>query len=246
VALVGKSITLGSVQLPETAGKTVRVGMAAVGAVALALGAVLFIRPNGDQRPPQAAAPNGVVASSSSFTSPPEPSTGTSQSATSAPKTSSPASPKAAAAQNPFYLATLTPTIDGTMQGESAAPEAGSWRLGAKTYLHSLGYTANNNLCDPYLSATYNIEGSYRYLVATVGVSDTPSDSSGQGVTVSFEVDDSSGDQLGTQSAQYGQPEQIRVPVQDLKTLTLKTSSSEGCFGGASAEAVWGDAELLP
>jgi hypothetical protein len=157
-----------------------------------------------------------------------------------APKTSPPASPEASATQKPLYLDTLTPITDG-----APAPEAGSWQLGTHTYPHSLEYTVDNNPganpCN--LSATYRIPGSYQYLVATVGVPDTPS---GQGVTVNFEVNDGVGAPLGTQSAQNGQPEHIRVPVQGLNTVTLWTSSSQSCAEGTSWEAVWGDAELLP
>jgi hypothetical protein len=94
------------------------------------------------------------------------------------------------------------------------------------------------NACN--LSATYRIPGSYQYLVATVGVPDA---SGGQ---IDFEVGDDLGDPLGTQSAQYGQPAQIRVPIQGYSALTLWTSSPQSCAEGASWEAVWGDAELLP
>lgn len=246
VALVGKAIKIGGfVELPETAGKKVRAGMAVVGMIALALGAVLLLHSNGSQQP-QATATSGTIPAPRTSELAPESPAATSQAAITAPSASPAGSKAPAVAQKPLYLDTLNGTIDGTIQGESAAPETSSWILGTRTYPHSLGYTADNNLCDPYLSVTYVIPGSYQYLVATVGVSDIQTDSSGQGVVVSFEVDDSSGDQLGTQSAEYGKPGQMRIPIQGVTSLTLKTSSSLGCFGGGSTEAVWGDAELLP
>lgn len=256
VALVGKSITIGTVQLPETAGKKVRVGMVAVGVLALVLGAVLFVRPNGYQQSPQTSASNGAVATASSPASSPESSTGASQPVSPAPvsaashggtgtpsattQTSPPTPPQASPTQQPLYLDTLTPITDG-----APAPQAASWQLGTRSYSHSLEYTVDSdpgaNPCS--LSATYSIPGSYQYLVATVGV---PNTASSQGGTVNFEVDDDFGDPLGNQSAQYGQPAQMHVPVQGLSTLTLLTSSPQSCAPGASWQAVWADAELLP
>lgn len=242
VALLGKAIRIRDFELPEAAGKKVRAGMAVVGVLALVLGTALFTRPNGDQQLPQAAPSNGADTPGFSA-SPPEPSAGTSQPAASAsasvPATSPPA-PPAAPVRKPFYLDTLTPVTDG-----EPAPEPGSWQLGTRTYPHSLKYAADNpqvdNVC--YFSATYRIPGSYQYLVATVGIPDTPG---GQGSAVNFQVSDGVGESLGTQSAQYGQPEQIRVPVQGLSTLTLGTSSPQTCAQGSGWEAVWGNAELIP
>jgi hypothetical protein len=243
VALIGKSVTIGNVELPETAEKKARAGMALVGSIALVLGSVLFIDPNGNQQPSQAVATMHPTPMPSQAA----PSTDRSQpvaSASVASTTPSPSQTPRLAEQRPFYLSTLTGTIDQS-DVQAAAPENGSWQLGTRTYPHSLGYSADNNLCDWSQKVTYTLPGSYLYLVAAVGVSDIPSDGSGQGVAVRFEVDDGSGNQLGAQSAEYGQPAQMRVNIQGATTLTLITSSTQGCFGSGSTVAVWGDAELL-
>lgn len=220
--------SMGRVQRPGTAANRVWVGVA-VSAVAFVLGAVLVIHPNGDRQSPPSTGASQPTASAS------EPAA---TSSPGVPATTS--SPQASATQKPLYLDTLTPITDGEQ-----APEAGSWQLGTRTYPNSLEYTVDtpgvSNAC--YLSATYNIPSSYQYLVATVGI---PDSSGSQGATIDFEVAEDFGNPLGDQTAQYGQPEQIRVPIQGANTLTLLTSSPQTCGEGSGWEAVWGDVELLP
>jgi hypothetical protein len=164
--------------------------------------------------------------------------------APSSPVTSSP-SRGASTTQKSLYLAALTGTISQN-DTQAAAPEVGSAQLGTMTYPQSLTYTADNNLCDSSQSVTYSFGSSYQSFVATVGVSDVPGDADAQGVVVSFEVDNGSGSQLGAASAQYGQPALIHANIQGATSITLITSSSIGCFGGGSAKAVWGNAQLVP
>lgn len=242
-ALIGKAVTIGNVQLPETAEKKARAGLAVVGSIALVLGCALFIRPNGDQQPAQTAATTQPVRTPSSS----NPASSTTPAAVASPTgiSAPPSTPHTPSTTlKPLYLDTLTGTTNQD-DTQAAAPESGSWQLGTQAYPHSLGYSADLNLCDLSQSVTYAIPGGYQFLVATVGVSDTPTDTSGQGVAVSFEVDDGSGNQLGSQSAQYGQSEAIRVDIQANTTLTLVTASTRGCFGSGSTEAVWGDAQLI-
>src|SRR5689334_22193354 len=58
-ALLGKAVTIGSVEIPEipeAAEKKARIDMAVVGTLALVLGLVIFVEPNVNQGPAQAAA----------------------------------------------------------------------------------------------------------------------------------------------------------------------------------------------
>lgn len=139
----------------------------------------------------------------------------------------------------PTYLADLTPTTvqDGIV---SVAPQAGEWQMSGVFYPHSLAYSADSDLCSLQQTVTYQIPSSSRSFVATVGVIDTVSNPQDQGDTVEFQVDNDSGDQIGAQTAQYGETAVIDVTFQDLTSLTLITSSTVGCFGDSSTLAVWG------
>jgi NPCBM/NEW2 domain len=146
---------------------------------------------------------------------------------------------------SPLYLAGLVGTTDQAGI-QSVAPEPGQWRMAGILYPHSLGYSGTSALCALQQSVTYQIPSSYQDFIATVGVFDIPSDPQGQGDAVDFQVDNGSGTQLGAQTAQYGEPAVIDVRVQGVTSLTLITSSTVGCFGDNSTEAVWGNARLVP
>lgn len=164
----------------------------------------------------------------------------------STPSSSLPADRGPAPPAHPFYLST---SLDGTTRPDDSRamlPLSGSWRLGNETFIDSLGYSADVNLCDPSQSVTYTFAKPYRFFSASVGIYDVPGDTGGQGVAVEFEVKNSSGIQIGARSVLYGRPRPIYLNIQGLTSLTLVTSSSVGCFGVKGTEAVWGSARLIP
>ena len=174
VALVGKSVKVGSVQLPEVGQKWTRVGMAFVGIVSLAIGLLLNFRLT--QQPASA---DGVISHTPalSSTSPGN----SSQSSPTPGETSAPA-PSPASSVNqvavgpPMYLASMIPS-DGDV------PRSDTWSINGHPYTHSIGYDAT---CASY-STSYLISGHYQYFEATAGVDDgAPEDD--QGPTVEFTI----------------------------------------------------------
>lgn len=144
------------------------------------------------------------------------------------------ASPVQAAAT--LYLADQT----GKTPFQDASPESGTWIVAGKTYAHSVGYPG---LCVQG-NVTFALNGPYKYFIATIGVADS-ADTSDRSKTVTFEVDDGSGNQLGSKAAQYGQPQVIEVPVQGITSLALKTNiDTGGCFKSTSV-AIWGNARVV-
>jgi hypothetical protein len=133
-----------------------------------------------------------------------------------------------------FYLAN-----ESSVTSSGNPPESGTWAMKGTTYTHSIGYP---DLCISEVT-TFALNGSYSNFIAMVGVADT-ADSNDRSTTVTFEVDDGSGNQLGSKTAQYGQPQVINVPVQGISSLTLQTSNGD-CFGSNSSVAVWGNARVV-
>jgi NPCBM/NEW2 domain len=238
VALLGKSVTIGSVQIPETAEKKARIGIAIVGTLALVLGFIIFVRPNGDQEPAPAAAK--TLQTSIPTLSP---QSGDQSQANGLPTASPSSSPQAGSATGPppatLYLADQTGTSDGGAGDDS--PESGKWIMAGTTYPHSIGYPG---LGMGYGEVTYTLNGSYKYFIATVGVADS-ADPNDQSTQVTFEVDDGSGNELGSKAAQYGTPQVIKVPLQGITSLTLLTNAPAGFYADSNAfVAVWGSARV--
>jgi hypothetical protein len=154
---------------------------------------------------------------------------------------SAPTSTTSVAASHPdntptLYLADQT----GATTYMDASPESGRWALSGTSYSQSVGYP---QLCVSG-DVTYTLNGTYKYFIATVGVADDayPGD---QSTTVNFEVDDGSGNVLGSKVAQYGKPQVIQVSVQGISSLTLQTSIADGdCFSSPSV-AIWGNARVV-
>jgi hypothetical protein len=135
-----------------------------------------------------------------------------------------------------LYLADQT----GTTSDIYASPESGKWALSGTTYNQSVGYP---QLCTSG-DVTYTLDGTYKYFIATVGVADD-ANSGDQSTTVNFEVDDGSGNVLGSKVAQYGKPQVIKVSVQGISSLTLQTSIADGgCFSSPSV-AIRGNASVV-
>lgn len=239
VALLGKSVTIGSVQIPETVEKKARIGIAIVGTLALILGLMIFVRPNGDQEPAQAAAktrPTSIPSLS------PQPSD--QSQANGLPTASSSSSPQAgSSAGSPsatLYLADQTGTTGGGAGADS--PESAKWIMAGTTYSHSIGYPG---LGPGYGEVTFTLNGSYKYFIATVGVADS-ADPNDQSTQVTFEVDDGSGNELGSKAAQYGNPQIIKVPLEGITSLTLLTNAPAGFYADSNAfVAVWGGARVV-
>lgn len=206
-------------------------GIGAVGAVAaaaiaavsaFAIGWLQYSGPGAGQQPSRAA---------TAASSPP--------SSKSVPATTLPATPSASAAPSPQTAATFYLANESSVTSSGNPPESGNWAIAGTNYVRSIGYPS---LCLS-ASTTFTISGSYKYFIATVGVADTAA-SLDQSTTVDFEVDDSSGNQLGSETAQYGQPQTIKVPVQGLTSITLNTSLGD-CFATSVSVAVWGSARVV-
>lgn len=239
-AVLGKEVSFGEFKFPAAAEGKVRGVVAAVGVMAVAAGGALFIYPNGMQQPrqsPQAAATEPVITPGSASPAVAQSSSNPSPSKTSA--SPSPSKSSRSSSGKPLYLSSLTGTTDGGYS--QVAPDSGPQVLGSETYPHSLAYPMSDDICYSSESITYSFSGRYHYLVAKVGASSPPG--SNDGSSISFEVDTSSGNQLGTTSAKYGSPGDLRVNVAGQTSLTL-TTSSQGCPAGN--DAVWGNVELLP
>jgi hypothetical protein len=153
-----------------------------------------------------------------------------------------PITPTASGAASPtgnattLYLANQT----GTTPDSYAPPVPGKRSLSGTAYSQSIGYPG---LCEPG-KVTYALNGAYKYFIATVGVADG-ADPSDQSTTVYFKVYDGSGNVISYGGAQYGKPQAIKVPVQGISSLTLKTSIGVGgCFSIPSV-AIWGNARLV-
>ena len=173
-----------------------------------------------------------------SATTPPRPSIVTREATPSesppTPTTSGAASPTGNATM--LYLANQT----GTTPDVYAPPVPGKRSLSGTAYSQSIGYPG---LCTQG-NVTYALNGTYKYFIATVGVADG-ADPSDQSTTVYFKVYDGSGNVIGYGGAQYGKPQVIKVPVQGISSLTLKTSIGVGgCFQIPSV-AIWGNARLV-
>jgi NPCBM/NEW2 domain len=239
VALLGKSAAIGSVQIPETAEKKARIGLAIVGMLALVLGIIIFVRPNGDQESAQAAAKTRPT----SIPSLSPPSSDQSQDnglPTDSPSSSPQAGSSTGLPSATLYLADQTGTTGGGAGADS--PESGTWIMAGATYLHSIGYPG---LGLGYGEVTFTLNGSYTYFIATVGVADS-ADPNDQSTQVTFEVDDGSGDELGSEAAQYSSPQVIKIPLQGITSLTLLTNAPAGFYADSNAfVAVWGDARVV-
>lgn len=150
-----------------------------------------------------------------------------------------PTTASASAASSVHATATFYLANESGVTSSGNPPESGAWAMKGTTYTHSIGYPG---LC---LSedTTFALNGSYKYFVATVGVADT-ADSSDRSTTVDFEVDDGSGNQLGSKTAQYNEPQVIKVPVQGISSVTLQTSNGD-CFVSNSSVAVWGNVQVV-
>lgn len=198
------------------------VAAAAIAAVsAFAVGWLHYSGPGVGQQPSHVATAAGSLPSSKTVPA-------TAPSTTSA---SEAPSPRTAAT---FYLANESSVTSG-----GNPPESREWAIARTNYVHSIGYP---DLCvSP--STTFTLSGSYKYFIATVGVADTAA-SPDQSTTIDFEVDDPSGNQLGSETAQYGQPQTIEVPVQGLTSITLDTSTGD-CFISNDSVAVWGNARVV-
>jgi NPCBM/NEW2 domain len=139
-----------------------------------------------------------------------------------------------------LYLADQTGITGGGAGDDS--PESGKWTMAGTTYPHSIGYPG---LGQGYGYVTFTLNGSYKYFIATVGVADS-ADPNDQSTTVTFEVDDGSGNELGSKAAQYGNPQVIKVPLQGITSLTLLTNAPAGFYADSNAfVAVWGDAQVV-
>lgn len=239
VALLGKSVTIGSVQIPETAEKKARIGIAVVGTLALVLGLIIFVRPNGDQEPAQAAAkthPTSIPSLSPQSSD---------QSQANGLRTVSPSSsPQVGSSTGlpsaTLYLADQTGTTGGG--AGAVSPESGKWVMAGTTYPNSIGYPG---LGSDYGEVTFTLNGSYKYFIATVGVADS-ADPSDQSTQIIFEVDDGSGNELGSKAAEYGNLQVIKVPVQGITSLTLLTNAPAGFYADSNTfVAVWGGARVV-
>jgi hypothetical protein len=118
------------------------------------------------------------------------------------------------------------------------------WKMKDHVYAHSIGYPGD---CVAAYSVTYNLNGSYKWFDAMVGIANAadPQDE-GTGSQVEFKVlADPGGGPMRTiydNSTSWGSPIPIHENVRGATILTLKTSA---CIQSGSS-AVWGDARLLP
>lgn len=243
VAFIGKAVTIGSVQIPGIAEKKVaRIGMAIVGTLALVLGLMIFVRPNGDQEPAQAA----VKTRSTSIPSlSPQP---TDQSQTNGSPTASPSSSAQPSSSTgpPVYLADQP--ID---PGSTSPPQTGTWSMLHHSYARSIGYLGDNNVCGPdSATISYGLGGRYQWFQATVGLNDdaAPADqemASNTGADFTVQANTGGGSMRTIFDGQewWGHPVQIQVSVVDATLLQLETN---GCLSSSDSVAVWGSARLLP
>jgi Swt1-like HEPN/NPCBM/NEW2 domain len=149
-------------------------------------------------------------------------------------------SPTAQATSNsPQYLAGLPAD-----SGDSDAPQSGSWTIQGHTYAHSIGYGGLGQS----VSITYELKGSYRAFLATIGVNDD-ADPIDQNTPVEFIVYGNPGggsnSVLSDQTVQWGKPGSVDVDLRGATTLTLVTESASGLISPSSI-AVWGNARLFP
>ena len=230
VALLGKAVTVGSVQLPEAAEKRARFGMAIVGVLALVLGVVLIVQPSGSQPTAQ---PVGTNPGSTPASSPPDQSTG-SPMATDSPYTSSPtASTGADSGNSAIFLSDLTPSGNDT-------PDSGKWSMLGHAYPHSIGYAGS---CYQQFTTNYDLNGSYHYFDATVGIDEANQSDTQVEFTIYGNPDGGSIRKLKDVPASWASPASIHVSVSGATQLTLDTNSEEACL---DVEFVWGDARLTP
>jgi hypothetical protein len=107
-------------------------------------------------------------------------------------------------------------------------------------YPHSIGYAAS---CTASFSTNYNLNGSYKYLDATVGIDDSNQDST----QVEFVIYGNPGGgptrELRDVTAAWGSPVPIHIDVRGATLLTLDSNYGQACL---DAELVWGDARLTP
>jgi hypothetical protein len=116
-----------------------------------------------------------------------------------------------------------------------ASATGGDLRLGGSTYDKGLGLHSHSRL-------TYRLGGAYRHFEAVVGLDD--SDGRRGSVRVRVLADGKPLDVgLKGELTRAGGPLAVRVPVADVKELTLEVEFGEG--GPVQDVVNWGDARLI-
>lgn len=140
------------------------------------------------------------------------------------------------AVTSPLYLSSQSPF--GT---EAAALSMnGSWTIEGANYSRSIGYP---ELCSS-ADVIYNLNGSYRYFIATAGVADGANRNDRSRIVTFDVVNGQSGAVIGFVNAQYGRSQSIKFPVEGITSIRLEISTADGgCFSTPSV-VVWGNARL--
>jgi hypothetical protein len=107
-------------------------------------------------------------------------------------------------------------------------------------YSHSIGYAGS---CYQEFTTNYDLNGSYRYFDATVGIDAANQSGTQVEFTISGNPGGGSMKKLKDVSASWASPASIHLPVNGVTQLTLDTNSGEACL---DVEFVWGDARLTP
>jgi hypothetical protein len=148
--------------------------------------------------------------------------------------------PTTAAAGSPRYLADMNPSGD--------AWAVGSWTMSGKEYTHSLG---QKSLCTEE-SVTVDLRGTYRRLVAVVGVADNADDldrDKSADFSVYVDADDDndadSGEQIVARAGLYRHPATIDASFPPARRLILVLNAPGDCFSYQTF-AVWGDPKVYP
>jgi len=234
VALLGKEVTIGNIQIPATTQKRARAGIGIVGAMALILGAILVFYPANGQQPGQAIGTSGPSASRT--TSPPDPTQG---SPSSYPAVSSP-SPTSSVAPAPGNADTATYLADMTASGANT-PDVSSWDLLGHAYTHSIGFS---DTCGDAYAVNYDLNGKFQDFDATVGVNDSDQSTSNEQAQFTIYGNPGGGParKLREVPASWGAPVSIsNLSVRGATLLTLVTADPNSCVMG---EMVWGNARL--